>query len=137
MVEQMTLMLFPVLPELAGNEERKPLVPGKSATSQAAARRIESSGKAARDRARIFFFILARDSYGATREEIEKGLKLPGNTVRPRVWELLGNHGFPVHLAETLRTRRTMAGNKAYVLVATVQAMKEKNGVEEKEETAA
>lgn len=46
----------------------------------------------ARLRARVLAFIATRGSAGCTREEIERGTGLAGNTVRPRVVELL-EHG--------------------------------------------
>jgi predicted ArsR family transcriptional regulator len=57
-------------------------------TSFAAARSVR--GKSGAQRARVFLCILRRGTKGATLEEIEQELGLPGNTVRPRRVELEG-----------------------------------------------
>jgi hypothetical protein len=58
-------------------------------TSEAAAAKIVP--RAARDRARIYAYIVSCGDYCATEREIENALGIAGNTVRPRLWELEGN----------------------------------------------
>jgi hypothetical protein len=59
---------------------------GVRGTSHAAGRAIR--GRSATLRARVFGFILDKREFGATLEEIELGLAMSGNTVRPRRVEL-------------------------------------------------
>lgn len=68
-------------------EPAAPYVKG-SETSRAAAVAIDNN--ADNIRWRVFDFVRSRGNYGATREEIENALFLTGNTVRPRIKELLG-----------------------------------------------
>lgn len=93
-----------------------PFAPG-SETSKAAAAAIMD--RAPRLRAAVFEFINGRGTLGATRDEIEVGLQMGGNTVRPRVKELLDPYqqGGP-RLVETKTTRPTRSGSPARVLVA-------------------
>ncbi len=58
-------------------------------TSEAAALAIQP--KAGTLRSRVLSVIRGRGPRGATEREIEYVLRLPGNTVRPRLWELEGN----------------------------------------------
>ena len=80
-----------------------------TATSRAAAENQKPS-KVKADRAAILAYVKSRD--GATRDQIEVGLGMAGNTVRPRVWELIG-YG---HLEVTTEKRPTRAGSPAFVL---------------------
>lgn len=80
-----------------------------TATSIAAADSI-SPEKAATQRERILMFVKSQG--GATRDEIEVGLNMAGNTVRPRVWELVRAG----RLIESSEQRPTRAGCKAKVL---------------------
>lgn len=66
---------------------------------------------------KILALLKRKEGYGATREEIGLALGLSGDTVRPRVAELL--EGRWVEAAKPLTTRKTQAGNDAEVLVLT------------------
>lgn len=57
---------------------------------------------------------------GATRDELEQRTGLSGNTVRPRVQELIDGD----FLEETIRTRPTRAGSEAVVLELTHKGRK-------------
>jgi len=57
-------------------------------TSRAAARDKQVAG-AAVDRGRILLALADAGSRGLTREEIGQILSMPGDTVRPRVWEMM------------------------------------------------
>jgi hypothetical protein len=65
------------------------MVPG-SATSEAAARRIEPTRLSKREL--VYAYILSRGDAGATRPEIAEALNMSENTVRPRVCELMNAH---------------------------------------------
>lgn len=84
-----------------------------TATSKDAAKRIESS--ADRLRQKVLEYIQICDDMGATREEIEIGLEMPGNTVRPRVLELI--RAGKVYEMENV-TRETQSGRHATILRA-------------------
>lgn len=83
-----------------------------TATSDAAASSIRPHAETLR--AFVYQFVRSRGDYGATRHEIEAAIGLAGNTVRPRVCELMNSH----KLVETDLTRITPSGRKAAVLVA-------------------
>ena len=83
-----------------------------SQTSREAAETIEP--KAATLRRMVLDFIRGQGEHGATRQEIEAGLVMSGNTVRPRVCELM-EMGLVV---ETDITRNTPSGRRAFVLRA-------------------
>jgi hypothetical protein len=82
-------------------------------TSIAAADSVR--GKADRQREDVYACIVAHPR-GITREEIQDALGLDGNSVRPRVWELLGNNGHPARIRETGETRKGRSGRHAEVL---------------------
>jgi hypothetical protein len=83
---------------------------GVETSRQAAESVANVSGK----RAAVYRFIRGRGDRGATREEIEIGLGMRGNTVRPRVKELES-----VGLVRvTAVTRNTTSGRKANVIVS-------------------
>lgn len=84
-----------------------------SATSYEAAEKV--GRKTPSQRERIWAFIASEGEHGATREEIERELGLSGNTVRPRVAELLKVGRIRV----AQETRRTVAGLRAEVLIAS------------------
>jgi len=63
------------------------------------------------DRLRVLYFLINTPD-GATREELETALSIQGNTLRPRVWELLKTK----KIVESKNTRLTRAGRKALVL---------------------
>jgi predicted transcriptional regulator len=65
-------------------------------------------------RERIYAFIGEMPTCGATRDEIENHLHLSGNTVRPRVRELIDAG----RIYETKETRLTRSGRNAFVLRA-------------------
>lgn len=99
-----------------------PYAPG-SATSHGAA--IRARGKAADDRARIFALIHRAGIHGLTRQEIEEAsrsdghpLPLSGDTIRPRVLELIKRH--LIEVSDELR--RSAAGNPCEVLISTTLA---------------
>lgn len=81
-------------------------------TSEDAAEAIKPDAAAIRER--VFDYVRATGVFGAIEQEIEGGLGLPGNTVRPRLWEL-ENDG---RIVKSTRTRQTRAGRKARVYVA-------------------
>lgn len=83
-----------------------------SATSEAAG--AAAAKRAPAIRSTIFAFIKSRGQAGATADEIEKHLNIPGNTVRPRLVEL--REDFRIERAPT--TRPTRAGRQAVVWVA-------------------
>lgn len=79
-----------------------------TATSLAAAESME--GHAAKQRREVLNYL--RDcADGATREEIERGLGMSGNSVRPRVWELRR-----MGLVKQVGQRPASSGRLAYVL---------------------
>ena len=82
-------------------------------TSRMAAEGIEQS--MGRLQAIVLEFVVACGQRGATRDEIEVGLELAGNTVRPRVRELQ-RRGL-VRVCED--TRLTRSGRAANVIRAT------------------
>ncbi len=90
----------------------RPHVQG-SATSAAAAA-SHSASDAATMRARVLAYIRSRGIHGATRLEIQDALGMSGDTVRPRVCELIARG-----LIETSgEIRRTASGRPSEVLVA-------------------
>jgi hypothetical protein len=64
-------------------------------------------------RAKVLAFVASRGDYGATSQEIEMMLDMPGNTVRPRLVELR-EHGT---IAASMFTRLTTSGRRAVVWV--------------------
>lgn len=93
-----------------------------SPTSVEAAHSIDGAA-AASLRMAVLAFVRGRGAMGATREEIERGLGISGNTVRPRVCELMDEqqeHGRK--LADTGRRRKGLSGRAAAVLVAVEYA---------------
>lgn len=80
-------------------------------TSQAAAHSIKGERRI-RLITRVYSFIHSCGRTGATRDEIEQALNMGGNTVRPRVTELLGA-GL---IIATTATRPTRSGKAAEVL---------------------
>jgi hypothetical protein len=93
---------FNAPPELTLTAPQSPTLPhnGKP-TSQSAAASVSKSGRALIDRERVYQCVLASGKRGMTRGDLEDALSLDGNTLRPRVWELLGNNGFAIRLIET------------------------------------
>lgn len=80
-------------------------------TSIAAADSITESADTLR--ARVLAYVVSRGAMGATREEIEVGTGIGGNTVRPRVRELIRD----LRLVESGLMRSTCSGRLAVVLV--------------------
>lgn len=78
-------------------------------TTHEAGRAIKPTAKTLR--ARVFMFILAKGETGATLEEMEQALKMPGNTVRPRRVEL-EDRGL---VQDSGRKRLTASGRSAIV----------------------
>lgn len=90
------------------------LIHNGTQTSIAAAESVRST--AATDRQRILEAVRAAGIHGMTREQIEVATGLTGNTVRPRVAELLAAGT----IEEAGEIRRTTSGRAAKVL--TVRA---------------
>jgi predicted transcriptional regulator len=85
-------------------------------TSVAAAEAIRPSAAAIRER--VADLVSRCGDFGATEQEIEAALALPGNTVRPRLWEL-EKAG---QVVKSIKTRPTRAGRQARVYVALSRA---------------
>jgi len=87
------------------------------ATSRAAASRAEYGAEAQREQ--VFACLLRRGRDGATAEELGQMLELPGDSIRPRLWELRGLNRkrpeLPVRVQDSGRTRRTEARRRAVV----------------------
>ena len=81
-------------------------------TSRAAAKSMRTRAPVLR--AQVYAFICSRSS-GATNEEIQDGLGLSGDTVRPRVWELRGNGGCVAMIRDSGTRRFTHSGRQAKV----------------------
>jgi len=90
-------------------DERLPEYPTE--TSEATAEAIDPK-QAQALRERIFDFILNCGSFGATDEEIQERLLIPGNTERPRRWELSSKQD---RIKPTGKTRETRTGRQAIV----------------------
>jgi len=88
--------------------------PHNSTPTSIAAADSQSPKKAAIDRERILMFV--HESGGATRDEIEVGTGIIGNTVRPRVHELIAQQ---FRLVEVNRVRPTRTGRDAFVLMSS------------------
>jgi len=84
-------------------------------TSIEAAEKIMS--KTERMRKGVLSYIRSCGMIGATREEIHYDLDMSENSMRPRVWELLGNNGYPQLIKVRDKKRRVQSGNWAEVLV--------------------
>lgn len=84
--------------------------PHNGTPTSIAAADSQSPRKTAIDRERILAYV--RSAGGATRDEIEVGLGMQGNTVRPRVWELVRAG----KLVETEAKRKTRTGSWAAVV---------------------
>lgn len=83
-----------------------------TATSIAAARSIRPVAATLRER--VFAFVDKQGMHGATAEEIERALKMSGNTVRPRILELRAAK----RMFDRGNTRETQSGRQATVWVA-------------------
>lgn len=81
-------------------------------TSDAAAESV--AGVSAEMRRRVLEHIRSCGDHGCTAEEIEDALGIPGNSVRPRLWEL---RKVPAKIKDSERTRPTRSGRKAVVYV--------------------
>lgn len=92
--------------------ESRPIPHNGSPTSRDAAESMPPAAQPLRDL--IYRYLCARAYAGATRQEIESDLMISGNTVRPRVRELIQQR----LISESGETRRTPSGRKAAVLVA-------------------
>ena len=95
-------------PKVQSRSVRKPPSSG-SPTSAAAADSMSS--EAGRLRARVLAFLIDCGDAGATDAEIEQHFGRPGNTMRPRRWELV-NAGL---VYDTDETRLTPGRRKATV----------------------
>lgn len=98
---------------------RRPRIPyrgqaphNETPTSKAAAASIEpSKGSLQHD---VWRYIKLRGGYGATAQEVEHGLAVAGNTVRPRLRELEEMQ----LIQKTDNKRRTDSGREAVVYIA-------------------
>jgi hypothetical protein len=111
----------PPMPAPASTLKHDPLPPfaRNSETSRQAAIAKYNAGTGKSQREMIYRWIKFRGDTGATREEIQEHLELSGDTVRPRVCELLGaakGHTVP-KIRLSGETRKTKSGIKAEVLV--------------------
>jgi hypothetical protein len=94
------------------NKDHRPDYPSiPSDTSEAATEAVDAP-KAAALRERIYDFILNAGARGATDEEIQDHLDIPGNTQRPRRWELSHKQD---RIKPTGETRKTHTGRYAVV----------------------
>lgn len=91
--------------------------PRGKATSKKAA--LDNWPRSGSQRERILSAVVWAKAYGATREEIAGVTQLSGDTVRPRVLELIQG-GW---LFETEHTRPTRKGNDSVVLLASQKAV--------------
>ena len=82
-------------------------------TSKAAA--AAKAPSAAQQRTRVREWLEGRGEAGATAEEIQEGLGLAGDSVRPRLWELRGNGGHPRLVEDSGSRRATRSGRAAVV----------------------
>jgi hypothetical protein len=87
----------------------------ESSTSIAAAEKIKPDANT--QRALVLSYLRGRGSTGATREEICTALGMSGDSIRPRVWELMRAKPVPL-VVETPATRRTQSGREAFILCA-------------------
>ena len=92
--------------------------PGSKTSRQAAIAKYDRRDSIVQ-RELILSFIRERGDYGATRKEIQTWFKLSGDSVRPRVKELLGQaKGWTApRIRVSELTRKTVSGNRAEVLV--------------------
>lgn len=84
-------------------------------TSRAAAASMEQAAPVLREQV---FDAIAAAPDGLTCEELCEALDLPGDTVRPRLWELRGQPKKaqrPVRIMDSGETRKTKRGRKATV----------------------
>lgn len=81
----------------------------------------KAAGRAEKDRATIYAYIVVRGSYGATDEEIQAALSMKGNTERPRRWELSKMQ--PPMIRKSGVTRKTQSGCRATVWVENPRSM--------------
>ena len=100
----------------------KPLPPwcrSSPETSREAA--VAAAPKSARQR-EVVYDALAGRRDGATLEELQEITGLPGDAVRPRLWELRGENRkrpLPVRVVDSGQRRRTTSGRRAVVWLAT------------------
>ena len=96
----------------------------ESETSRQAAIAKYDAHNSKNQRETIYRWIKFRGAQGATREEIADALDMSGDTVRPRVWELMGAGSKQGRAAAAItrngKTRKTKSGMKAEVLIALV-----------------
>lgn len=94
------------------------IVIGQRETSRKAA--LNAYPRTGTQRARVLALLRVKGTAGMTRWEIEHAMGLSGNSIHPRVLELIAG-GFA---AETDRTRKTPSGNDAAVVVATEKGLR-------------
>lgn len=81
----------------------------------------KAAGRAEQDRARVYFYLKAEGLHGGTDEEIQLELNMPGNTERPRRWEL--SQAEPPLICLSGQTRKNRSGRRAAVWVVRDQTM--------------
>lgn len=105
-----------------------PLPHNGTSTSRAAAVGAQASGQASTDRERVLRAIQAAGERGITRSDICHQLGLSGDTVRPRVWELMGNgSGQAVHeslIAEQGERIPDCGGRRMQAVLVAVEVSK-------------
>jgi len=94
-----------------------PFAADSETSRQAAIDTYERMGKHHRQ----ILYAVSLQNYGLTREEMEQVSGLAGNTIRPRVKELIGGG----MLVETEKTRATKCGSRAAVIEATTHGREE------------
>jgi hypothetical protein len=89
-----------------------------TATSAMAAESMRESAPIIRER--IYQTILGQGLRGCTAAELERVLRIPGNTIRPRLCELRGDkeRGLPVRITTMGEMRYTESGRRAIAWIA-------------------
>jgi hypothetical protein len=92
--------------------------PSNGTLTSAAAAESMRGGKSDSLRERVYDWIAARGSDGATMDECEAAFNGWHSTISPRFWELAGNKGHERRIVPTDRKRPTRRGRLAVVYVA-------------------
>jgi len=118
MTTQTEFKLTPAVGRITQLTEPLPPFARNSETSRQAAIDKYDAETAGSQREMIYRFIRFMADRGATREEIQDNLELSGDTVRPRVKELMGEaKGYvEIRIRRNGQTRKTHSGLNAEVL---------------------
>lgn len=104
--------------------ELPPHARGAPSTSQAAAGQKAPTAQAQREL--VFDALARRGAWGATAEELAELLKLSGDSIRPRLWELRGENrkrpDLPPRVKPSGSSRATRTGRQAVVWIAWAPA---------------